>query len=452
MSGAYAKGWDCNGTTGGGKERTSLKEHINHGADNERVTTKDMRGFSTNNPDKGIEEMLANGKMKGCDKCIYQAVLSLERGVKLSDEQLKIALSVIDKKMGPQWARLQRIVVEHVKDGKQHFHILYGKVDPKDGKIVNTWKGGNRLDKATRIIERKLGLRQGTSRKFRHHESHHRNFSYNTVKQAERLSLDLKDVRRKVDKAQWDSFTKRGWNSRNSMKRFQKELRRNGLLMARSKFKKGICLVDAKTGANLGGVSKYLAGPFREIYSKDLRANPNFARSLPSLSRVKSNARSRSLRATPRPKTRAKAPAAKQDFGAKAIGKGNGGLLKSVPMVGAIMAQAAKDQAAGAKEEAHNARIEAETARAVRQSERRGEKAQEQKTQTEPLTLEQWEKKAVETVSGNEAAMREYQTFKAKGMLAEWRERWRHVLGLPPPPGQRLKRKLGVGLNGPSGP
>lgn len=55
------------------------------------------------------------------------------------------------------------------------------------------------------------------------------------------------------------------------------------------------------------------------------------------------------------------------------------------------------------------------------------------KTHAAPVYREEEEAKVKgprRSLTGHAAAMAEYKIFKGAGMLAEWRERWRHVLNL----------------------
>ena len=86
---------------------------------------------------------------------------------RLTDAQVFRIIQRAEEKYRYRPDEHQRIVVEHIKDGRQHFHVMWNRVSLRTGKAV--WPGlhWNKSKETAREMERELGLRTPMPRRGR---------------------------------------------------------------------------------------------------------------------------------------------------------------------------------------------------------------------------------------------------------------------------------------------
>jgi len=93
---------------------------------------------------------------KGKRRTLYHAVIALSKGKTLTKEQLKIAIDRFTANSG--LAGHQRIIVEHWKHGRQHFHIVYNIINPVSGRLARLTFTRFVQCRTTRELNRILGF------------------------------------------------------------------------------------------------------------------------------------------------------------------------------------------------------------------------------------------------------------------------------------------------------
>ena len=119
---------------GGAKD---LSKHLRK-AENEKVFVRDLEGFSFagltgDNLDKALKQMEAIGYGKKAKRNLYHAILAPAYGETLSAAQQKFMVEYYAEHMG--FSGHQYALVEHWKNGKQHFHLVFNIINPATGKI-----------------------------------------------------------------------------------------------------------------------------------------------------------------------------------------------------------------------------------------------------------------------------------------------------------------------------
>ena len=127
-----------------------LKEH---GA--EAVRVLDVRGTVASDVKGAMEEMEAIARATKCDKHLYHAVLSPQRGQSFTDAQKLYAVEILAKQLGLE--HHARVVVEHEKQGEPHIHIAFSRINPNTLKAVRMSHDRVAIHTAARIIEHDLG-------------------------------------------------------------------------------------------------------------------------------------------------------------------------------------------------------------------------------------------------------------------------------------------------------
>ncbi len=78
---------------------------------------------------------------------------------RLTDEQVLKIVERCEEKYGYKSGNHQRVIVEHIKDERQHFHVMWNRVSLATGKAV--WPGHHwkKSKQAAREMEKELGLK-----------------------------------------------------------------------------------------------------------------------------------------------------------------------------------------------------------------------------------------------------------------------------------------------------
>jgi hypothetical protein len=86
------------------------------------------------------------------------------KGEHLSDEQMLKIVKRAEEKYGYNDGEHQRVIVEHIKNGRQHFHVIWNRVSVLTGRPV--WPGHhwNKSKEVCREMEKELGLKKPVPR------------------------------------------------------------------------------------------------------------------------------------------------------------------------------------------------------------------------------------------------------------------------------------------------
>ncbi|MDD3289152.1 MAG: relaxase/mobilization nuclease domain-containing protein, partial [Alphaproteobacteria bacterium] len=114
----------------------ALSKHLQK-IENEAVFIRQLEGFSLSsltgeNLEKALKQMECIGYGKGDRRNLYHAIIAPAYGETLNFSQQKVMVDYYAKHMG--FKNHQRVVVEHWKKGKQHFHLVFNIIDPVTGK------------------------------------------------------------------------------------------------------------------------------------------------------------------------------------------------------------------------------------------------------------------------------------------------------------------------------
>ncbi len=105
-----------------------------------------------------LQLMATEAKAKGLKCALYHVIVALPENETLSDDQLKVTITTLGKNLG--LSKKLRVVVEHNKDGRQHFHIVFNIISLKR-RTTALWlvQMNKRQRTIARDLEEKLGLR-----------------------------------------------------------------------------------------------------------------------------------------------------------------------------------------------------------------------------------------------------------------------------------------------------
>ncbi len=127
---------------------------------NEKTRLVELSDPSAHNLDDAFHNMwVVAGKTK-CTKPLHHISINPMKGEHLTDKQLMAIVDRCEEAYGYKMFHHQRVIVEHVKDGRQHFHVIWNRVSLMTGTPV--WPGYHwkKSKEVAQEMEAKLGLKR----------------------------------------------------------------------------------------------------------------------------------------------------------------------------------------------------------------------------------------------------------------------------------------------------
>ena len=144
---------------GGAKQ---LADHLLRRDTNESVFVREIENHPTTTPNddalkNALKHMEHEARSKHRERTLYHCILALQKGETLNQKQLKLAVDTLANNLG--LAGHRRVIVEHRKDGRQHFHVVFNLINPHTDKIA--WLSWSRRKQwqTARDLEQKFGLK-----------------------------------------------------------------------------------------------------------------------------------------------------------------------------------------------------------------------------------------------------------------------------------------------------
>lgn len=132
-------------------------KHLQRTDTNDEVHIREVRGTLAEDLEEALREMqavAAGSRSQG--NFMYQANINPRADERLTPEQWREAVDTLEKNLGLE--DHQRVVIEHVKEGRQHYHVIWNRVDV-DTMLVRDM-GGNYYthERTARQLEQAFGL------------------------------------------------------------------------------------------------------------------------------------------------------------------------------------------------------------------------------------------------------------------------------------------------------
>ncbi len=165
---------------------------------NERVHVLEISGTSARDLNGALREMDAARHATRSAKALYHAQVSPDREGSMTPEQWRHAADVLGKKLGLDGQ--PRAVVLHVKDGREHMHIVWSRVDAERGRVISDSKNYRSHEQASRQLEAEFNQKpvQGVHTRQHGLERPARTPERAAMQQGERLGLDARDITAEV--------------------------------------------------------------------------------------------------------------------------------------------------------------------------------------------------------------------------------------------------------------
>ncbi len=238
----------------GGQE---LANHLLNDRDNDRVELASVEGFASQDLRQAFGEAEAIATGTNCKKYLYS--LSINPDKKLTRDQYAHAIDKIADKLG--LSDQPRAVVFHVKNGREHCHVAWSRIDLEKMQAVHMPFDRQRLREVARVLVRDfghdmpqhLGEDRGTDR----HKDKFNEVTLAEKGQAERSGISPEERRGQITEA---------YNIADGATAFRHALTDAGYLLARGD-KRGFVVVDS--AGDVHSLTRQILG----VTAKEIRAN-----------------------------------------------------------------------------------------------------------------------------------------------------------------------------------
>ena len=173
-----------------------------------------------------MQAIAAQSRSRG--NFLYQANINPAPGEELTDVQWREAVDLLEERL--KFKGHQRVVVEHVKEGRRHFHVIWNRVNAETLKVVDITNNYKAHTNTARELERRFGLATTTEAR-------------NDAERPKPLWEQRAAERSGIDHDQVADDVTRLWHETKSGPEFQAGLERAGYLLARGD-KRDFCIVD----------------------------------------------------------------------------------------------------------------------------------------------------------------------------------------------------------------
>lgn len=153
-----------------------IKSHIRGGyraaadylkaiGENEKIRLVEISDPDARNLDEAFKNMWSLASNTKCTKPLHHISINPFKDERLTDAQVLKIVERCEQKFGYKPGEHQRVIVEHIKDGRQHFHVIWNRVSLETGRPV--WPGHHwkKSKQAAREMENELGLKRPTPRR-----------------------------------------------------------------------------------------------------------------------------------------------------------------------------------------------------------------------------------------------------------------------------------------------
>ena len=132
---------------------------------NETIRLVQISDPDAYNLDEAFHNMWTVASNSRVKKPLHHISINPFKDERLTDEQLQKIIARCEEKYGCKSGDHQRVIVEHIKDGRQHFHVMWNRVSLKTGKAV--WPGHHwkKSKQVAREMEKELCLKRPVPRR-----------------------------------------------------------------------------------------------------------------------------------------------------------------------------------------------------------------------------------------------------------------------------------------------
>ena len=139
---------------------------------NEKTRVVEISDPEARNLDEAFHNMWVVSSNTRATKPLHHISINPMKDERLTDKQVLAIVDRCEQKYGYKQFHHQRVIIEHVKDGRQHFHVMWNRVSLMTGTTVWPGQHWNKSKQVCREMEKELGLKRPMPRKFKRALNH----------------------------------------------------------------------------------------------------------------------------------------------------------------------------------------------------------------------------------------------------------------------------------------
>jgi hypothetical protein len=214
---------------------TYWSDHLQRDDTNEKAEVKEISGLTADNLRDALWEMKCVASGSRCQgNFMYQANINPLAHEQLTPGQWKEAVDTLEKNLGLEGH--QRVVVEHVKEGRQHYHVIWNRVDVDTMRVADMGGNYRTHTRTQEELEQRFGLTPTPERT----PDKARPLELWEMRAAERSGLHPSEI-----KAELTAL----WRSSDSGPAFAAAIEAHGYTLARGD-RRDFCIVDCAGDAH----------------------------------------------------------------------------------------------------------------------------------------------------------------------------------------------------------
>ncbi len=218
-----------------------LAVHLQRTDTNERMEVLERRGVVAEDLTAGLREMEAVASAApNCKRPFYHASINTREDERLAPEQRDKAINRLEQELGLEGQ--PRIVVAHVKHGREHVHIVWSRIDLETMRTISDSHNYRKHELVARELEREFGHArvQGAHIERDGQERPERSPSHKELQQAERTKITPEAAREHLTAL---------WRATDNGASFKAALEQSGWVFARGD-RRDFVAIDLKGGAH----------------------------------------------------------------------------------------------------------------------------------------------------------------------------------------------------------
>ena len=224
---------------GGSRTRAAdLAKHLLRRDTNERAMLRELSGVAAGDLAGALAEMEAVAAGTRCRKSLYHASINVPVNETMSPEQWMYAVNRLGHELG--FDGQPRAIVEHVKEGRQHIHVVWSRIDLEAMKAIPDSHNYRTHEIVARSLEQEFGHErvEGVHTGDKGRERPTAEVSADEQRQAERMGLTVREVKADLTAA---------WNTTDTGQGFADAIEDKGYILARGD-KRDFVIIDAEGG------------------------------------------------------------------------------------------------------------------------------------------------------------------------------------------------------------
>ena len=181
---------------------SNLAAHLMNTRENDHVDVAEIRGVAGDNLKSAFLEIEATSQGTKATQPFFSVSFNPPEGADISRADFERSFAAVEEKMG--LTDQPRAVVFHEKQGREHAHVIWSRIDTEQMRAINLPHSKLKLRDVSRDLHREFGLELPKGLQADKHwykDSDPLNFKQAEWQQAKRLSEDPRDLKNIIGRA-----------------------------------------------------------------------------------------------------------------------------------------------------------------------------------------------------------------------------------------------------------